>query len=48
MLSVVSPNHMVKLMDKKIKWTVKQAINKGECTEMVVAIYCLSNEEYRN
>jgi len=34
-----SPQFMVKLTDKKIKWAVEQVINKGESTEMVAAIY---------
>lgn len=33
---------MVKLTDKKIKWAVKQIINKGESTAMVAAIYGVS------
>jgi len=33
---------MVKLTDKKIKWTVKQIINKGESTAVVAAIYGVS------
>jgi len=33
---------MVKLTDNKIKWAVKQVINKGECTEQVAAIYGIS------
>ena len=33
---------MVKLTDKKIKWTVKQVINKGESTEVVAATYGVS------
>jgi uncharacterized protein with GYD domain len=38
----VSPKSMVKLTDKKIKWAVKQVINKGESTEVVAAIYGVS------
>jgi len=30
---------MVKLIDKKIEWAVKQVINKGETTGMVAVIY---------
>ncbi len=37
-----SPQLMVKLTDKKIKWAVKQVINKGESTELVAAIYVVS------
>ena len=38
-----SPQLMVKLTDKKIKWaTVEQVINKGESTELVAAIYGVS------
>jgi hypothetical protein len=33
---------MVKLTDKKIKWAVKQVINKGESTEVVATIYGVS------
>jgi putative transposase len=33
---------MVKLTDKKIKWAVKQVINKGESTAVVAAIYGVS------
>jgi len=33
---------MVKLTDKKIKWVVKQVINKGESTEVVATIYGVS------
>ena len=33
---------MVKLTDKKIKWAVKQIINKVESTAMVAAIYGVS------
>jgi transposase len=33
---------MVKLADKKIKWAVKQVINKGESTEVVATIYGVS------
>ncbi len=33
---------MVKLTDKKIKWTVKQVINKGESPSVVAAIYGVS------
>jgi hypothetical protein len=33
---------MVKLTDKKIKWAVMQAINKGESTELVAAAYGVS------
>jgi transposase len=33
---------MVKLTDKKIKWAVKQVINKGESTAVVAAIYSVS------
>ena len=33
---------MVKLTDKKIKWAVKQIINKGESTVVVAAIYGVS------
>jgi putative transposase len=33
---------MVKLTDKKIKWAVKQVINKGERTAVVAAIYGVS------
>ena len=33
---------MVKLTDKKIKWAVKQVINKGESTEVVAKIYGVS------
>jgi len=33
---------MVKLTDKKIKWAVKQIINKGESTAMVAEIYGVS------
>jgi hypothetical protein len=33
---------MAKLTDKKIKWAVKQVINKGESTELVAAIYGVS------
>jgi len=32
----------VKLTDKKIKWAVKQVINKGESTELVAATYDVS------
>ena len=35
---------MVKLTDKKIKWAVKQVINKGESTEVVAAIYGVSRK----
>ncbi len=37
-----SPQLMVKLTDKKIKWAVEQVINKGESTELVAAIYGVS------
>ncbi len=33
---------MVKLTDKKIKWAVKQVINRGESTAVVAAIYGVS------
>jgi len=33
---------MVNLTDKKIKWAVKQVINKGESTEVVATIYGVS------
>jgi hypothetical protein len=33
---------MVKLTDRKIKWAIKQVINKGESTAMVAAIYGVS------
>ncbi len=33
---------MVKLTDKKTKWAVMQAINKGESTELVAAAYGVS------
>ena len=33
---------MVKLTDKKIKWAVKEVINKDESTELVAAIYGVS------
>lgn len=40
---------MVKLTDKKIKWAVKQVINKGESTDVVATIYVVSlGEEYSN
>ena len=32
----------MKLTDKKIKWAVKQVINKGESTELVAATYDVS------
>jgi len=38
----ISPQLMVKLTDKKIKWAVKQVINKGESTEVVAKIYGVS------
>ena len=38
----VSPKPMVKLTDKKIKWAVKQVINKGESPSVVAAIYGVS------
>jgi len=37
-----SPQLMVKLTGKKIKWAVEQVINKGESTELVAAIYGIS------
>ncbi len=40
--SLAPPQLMVKLTDKKIKWAVKQVINKGESTELVAAIYGVS------
>jgi hypothetical protein len=39
---------MVKFTGKKIKWSVKQIINKEESTVVVVAIYGHPQEEYRN
>ena len=36
---------MVKLTDRKIKWVVNQAINKGESTAWVVAIYSVSRRK---
>jgi len=38
---------MVKLTDKKIEWAVKQAINKGESTELVAAVYGVSRRGIR-
>jgi hypothetical protein len=39
---------MVKLTDKKIKWAVKQVINKSESTGMVAAYMVFLGEEYSN
>ena len=36
---------MVKLTERKIKWVVNQAINKGESTAGVVAIYSVSRRK---
>jgi transposase len=33
---------MVKLTERKIKWAVKQVINRGESTAVVAAIYGVS------
>nr|QNO56867.1 hypothetical protein KGHFPOIM_00009 [Methanosarcinales archaeon ANME-1 ERB7] len=35
----------MKLTDKKIKWAVKQVINKGESTELVAATYDVSRRK---
>ncbi len=37
-----SPQLMAKLTAKKIKWAVKQVINKSKSTELVAAIYGVS------